>query len=86
LVRKGIAFRDAHEIVGRAVRFGVDNNRDLSAMSLQELQGFSSEIEDDVFTVLQLEGSMAARNHPGGTAPEQVRKAVSAARQRLAAQ
>ena len=83
LVRKGIAFRDAHEIVGRAVRFGIDNNKDLSAMSLQELQTFSSEIGDDVFAVLTLEGSMAARNHPGGTAPGQVHKAVSAARQRL---
>ncbi|MGB5178465.1 MAG: argininosuccinate lyase [Gammaproteobacteria bacterium] len=83
LVRKGIAFRDAHEIVGRAVRFGIDNARDLSAMSLQELQAFSGEIDDDVFAVLKLEGSMAARNHPGGTAPVQVRKAVAAARQRL---
>ena len=83
LVGKGIAFRDAHEIVGRAVRFGIDNDRDLSAMSLQELQAFSVEIDDDVFAVLRLDGSMAARNHPGGTAPEQVRKAVNAARQRL---
>jgi argininosuccinate lyase len=83
LVGKGIAFRDAHEIVGRAVRFGIDNKKDLSAMSLQELQAFSSEIDDDVFAVLKLEGSMAARNHAGGTAPVQVRKAVDAARQRL---
>ena len=52
-------------------------------MSLQELQAFSGEIDDDVFAVLKLEGSMAARNHPGGTAPAQVRKAVNAARQRL---
>jgi argininosuccinate lyase len=84
LVRKGIAFRDAHEIVGRAVRFGIDNNKDLSAMSLQELQAFSSMIDADVFTILTLEGSMAARNHPGGTAPGQVRKSVNAARKRLA--
>jgi argininosuccinate lyase len=83
LVRKGIAFRDAHEIVGRAVRFGIDTNKDLSAMSLQELRAFSSQIDDDVFAVLKLEGSMAARNHPGGTAPAQVRKAAAAARQRL---
>ncbi len=83
LAGKGIAFRDAHEIVGRAVRFGIDNKKDLSAMSLQELQAFSSEIDDDVFAVLKLEGSMAARNHAGGTAPVQVRKAVDAARQRL---
>jgi len=83
LVRKGIAFRDAHEIVGRAVRFGIDNNKDLSAMSLQELQAFSGDIDDEVFSVLKLEGSMAARDHPGGTAPGQVRKAVNAARKRL---
>ena len=83
LVRKGIAFRDAHEIVGRAVRHGIDNNKDLSEMSLDELQQFSAIIEDDVFSVLTLEGSMSARNHEGGTAPEQVRKAAAAARQRL---
>jgi argininosuccinate lyase len=84
LVRKGIAFRDAHEIVGRAVRHGVENNRDLSQMSLAELQAFSPMIDADVFEVLTLEGSMAARNHTGGTAPEQVSRAIAAARQRLA--
>jgi argininosuccinate lyase len=85
LVGKGIAFRDAHEVVGRAVRYGIDNDKDLSAMSLQELQGFSDMIDEDVFTVLSLAGSMAARDHVGGTAPAQVRKAVSAARLRLQA-
>jgi argininosuccinate lyase len=84
LVRKGIAFRDAHEIVGRAVRHGIENNRDLSQMSLAELQAFSPMIDADVFEVLTLEGSMAARNHTGGTAPEQVSRAIAAARQRLA--
>ena len=83
LVRKGIAFRDAHEIVGRAVRHGVDSGKDLSEMTLAELQEFSAIISDDVFEVLTLQGSMAARNHQGGTAPEQVRSAVTAARQRL---
>ena len=83
LVRKGIAFRDAHEIVGRAVRLGVDSKRDLSEMSLTELQGFSAVITEEVFDVLTLQGSMAARNHQGGTAPKQVSKAVAAARQRL---
>jgi argininosuccinate lyase len=83
LVRKGIAFRDAHEIVGRAVRHGVDSGKDLSAMTLEELQAFSELISDDVFTVLTLEGSMAARNHLGGTAPAQVRDAITAARERL---
>ena len=83
LVRKGIAFRDAHEIVGRAVRYGVDTGKDLAAMSLEELQAFSVLIGDDVFEVLTLEGSMAARNHLGGTAPAQVGDAITAARKRL---
>ena len=52
-------------------------------MTLEELQTFSEVISDDVFAVLTLEGSMAARNHPGGTAPAQVRDAINAARQRL---
>jgi len=84
LVRKGIAFRDAHEIVGRAVRHGIGSGKDLGEMSLAELQAFSGVIGDDVFGVLTLEGSMAARSHSGGTAPQQVHVAVAAARQRLA--
>jgi len=83
LVRKGIAFRDAHEIVGRAVRSGIETGKDLADMSLAELQAFSSTIEEDVFAVLTLEGSMAARDHTGGTAPAQVRGAAAAARERL---
>jgi argininosuccinate lyase len=84
LVRKGIAFRDAHEIVGRAVLYGVNNAKELSDMTLQELQRFSSVIEEDIFQVLSLEGSIAARNHPGGTAPQQVRSAIAVVRERLA--
>ena len=84
LVRKGVAFRDAHEIVGRAVRAGVEQDRDLSEMSLEDLQTFSSAIEADVFSVLTLEGSVAARDHTGGTAPEQVRAAIAGAQARLA--
>ncbi len=83
LVRKGLPFRDAHEVVGKAVAYGVENNKDLSEMDINELKGFSALIEDDVFKVLSLEGSVAARNHIGGTAPEQVRKAIAEARQRL---
>ena len=83
LVRKDVPFRDAHEIVGRAVRHGVDSGKDLSEMSLEELKGFSDTIEKDVFQVLTLEGSVAARNHIGGTAPEQVRAQVAEARERL---
>lgn len=84
LVRKGIPFRDAHEVVGKAVGFGVAENRDLSEMTLQELQQFSMEIDQDVFDILTLEGSVAARDHIGGTAPEQVRQAIDRARKRVA--
>jgi argininosuccinate lyase len=83
LVRKGVAFRDAHEVVGKAVRFGVDNGKDLSEMSLDQLRSYSDVIGDDVFQVLTLEGSVAARNHPGGTAPAQVRAALERVRARL---
>ncbi len=76
LVRKGIPFRDSHEVVGKAVAFGVAENRDLSEMTLEELQQFSDEITADVFDVLTLEGSVAARDHIGGTAPNQVRAAA----------
>jgi argininosuccinate lyase len=83
LVRNGVAFRDAHEVVGKAVRLGIDTGRDLSEMDLTELQAFSDAIGDDVFEVLTLQGSVAARDHIGGTAPRQVRAAVARARQRL---
>ncbi len=83
LVRRGLPFRDAHEVVGKAVAHGVANDKDLSEMDISELKGFSDMIDDDVFEVLSLEGSVAARNHIGGTAPEQVRKAIAEARRRL---
>lgn len=84
LVRKGVPFRDAHEIVGKSVAHGVATNKDLSEMSLDELQQFSDVIGKDVFEVLTLEGSVAARDHIGGTAPAQVRAAIERARARLA--
>ncbi len=83
LVRKGTPFRDAHEIVGQAVRAGIEQGVDLSQMPLAQLQSFSAQIEDDVFAVLSLEGSVAQRAHRGGTAPQQVLRAVAQARQRL---
>ncbi|OOZ36573.1 argininosuccinate lyase [Solemya velesiana gill symbiont] len=83
LVRKGTPFRDAHEVVGKAVALCVEKECDLSDLTLNELQGFSNAIADDVFDVLTLEGSVAARNHIGGTAPEQVRAAIQRARARL---
>jgi len=83
LVRKGIAFRDAHEVVGKAVRHAVERGCDLGELELEELRAFSQAIEPDVFGVLSLEGSAAARDHFGGTAPAQVRAAVARARAAL---
>ena len=83
LVKKGVPFRDAHEIVGKSVAFGVAEGRDLSDMTLEELQQFSDHIGPDVFDVLTLEGSVQARDHLGGTAPDQVRAAVGRARNQL---
>jgi argininosuccinate lyase len=83
LVRKGLAFRDAHEAVGLAVAHGVKTQQDLADMSLATLQGFCDVIDQDVFEVLTLEGSVNARNHLGGTAPAQVRHQVAQAKTRL---
>ncbi len=83
LVRNGVPFRDAHEIVGKAVGLGVETGRDLSEMKLEELQQFSKAIDKDVFDCLTLDGSVAARNHIGGTAPERVKEAVKTFRQLL---
>ncbi|WP_445360703.1 argininosuccinate lyase [Microbulbifer sp. EKSA005] len=83
LVRKGVAFRDAHEIVGQSVSFAIEQDKDLSELSLAQLQQFSTEIGEDVFEVLTLEGSVAARDHIGGTAPNQVRAACKRAREEI---
>ena len=84
LVRKGVAFRDSHEIVGSAVGFGVKTGKDLAEMTLEELQQFGDMITQDVFDVLTLEGSVSARDHIGGTAPNQVRAAAKRALEKLA--
>ncbi len=83
LVRKGVPFRDAHEAVARAVRHAEAKGVDLAALPLPELQSFSAKVGADVFDVLTLEGSVASRDHPGGTAPAQVRAAIGAARAEL---
>jgi argininosuccinate lyase len=83
LVKKGLPFRDAHEAVARAVRTCVDQGCDLSDMTLEQLRGFSNLIENDIFDVLTLEGSVAARDHIGGTAPKQVRLAIKEIRRQL---
>ncbi|MDH3633068.1 MAG: argininosuccinate lyase [Gammaproteobacteria bacterium] len=83
LVKKGVTFRDAHEAVGKAVAFAIKQGKDLSACTLKELQKFDKRIEEDVFEVLTLEGSINARNITGGTAPEQVLFQVNAGRERI---
>jgi argininosuccinate lyase len=83
LVKKGVPFRDAHETVAVAVRFAEQRSCDLSAISLAELQHFSALIGEDVYQVLTLEGSLASRNHTGGTAPQQVAAAIARARASL---
>ncbi len=84
LTRGGMPFRDAHEVVGKSVAYGIQQNKDLAEMSLAELQVFSADIKADVFEVLTLEGSVAARDHIGGTAPNQVRAAVKRGEKLLA--
>jgi argininosuccinate lyase len=83
LVKKGLPFRDAHEAVARAVRHAEARGCDLADLPLAELAAFSPLIADDVFAVLTLEGSVASRDHPGGTAPVRVRTAAAAARAAL---
>ncbi|SMN11711.1 Argininosuccinate lyase [uncultured Candidatus Thioglobus sp.] len=83
LVKKGLPFRDAHEVVGQSVAYGIKEEKDLSELSLEELQTFDASIENDVFDILSLEGSLCARDHLGGTAPNQVKQAIKIARMKL---
>ena len=83
LVKKGMPFREAHEVVAQAVRRAAEKGVDLAQLGMQELRQFSKLIDADVTDKLSLEGSLAARDHPGGTAPRQVRAAIARARERL---
>lgn len=83
LVKKGLPFRDAHEAVARAVRACENRGCDLADLSIDELRSFSPLIDSQVFAILTVAGSLAARNHIGGTAPVQVREAIARARLRL---
>jgi argininosuccinate lyase len=85
LVKKKMPFREAHEVVARAVRRAAEKGVDLAQLGVDELKQFSNLIDADVIDKLSLEGSLAARDHIGGTAPKQVRAAIARARQRLAA-
>jgi argininosuccinate lyase len=84
LVKKGLPFRDAHEVVAHAVKDAIAQGVDLSELSLSKLQSYNATIEQDVFDVLSLRGSLNARNLLGGTAPAQVRAQVARHRARLA--
>lgn len=81
LVKRGLPFRDAHDVVGKLVGVGIREKLDLSELPLATLQAASNLIDADVFDVLTLEGSVSARDHLGGTAPNQVRAAIARARQ-----
>ncbi len=83
LAKKGMPFRDAHEAVALAVRYAVDKKVDLSDLPLATLQEFATEISEDVYAVLTLEGSLNSRNHIGGTAPAQVKAAIARARKSI---
>lgn len=83
LVVNGLPFRDAHEVVGKTVQYAIQHDKELSSLTLEELQQFSEVIKEDVFAVLELEGSVSARNHVGGTAPEQVRAAIERLKNKL---
>lgn len=84
LTKKGLPFRDSHEVVARAVQFAEQKDCDLSDLKLSDLQTFSTLIEDDIFAILTLEGSMMSRDHIGGTSPTQVKAAIERARKLLA--
>ena len=84
LVKKGLPFRDAHEVVAHAVKSAMRQGLDLAELPLATLQGFAAAIEADVFDVLSLEGSLHARQLLGGTAPKQVLAQIERHRQRLA--
>ena len=81
LVRKSVPFRDAHELVGQAVQLAVSKGKGLEELSVEELNGpDQTVIESDIYDVLTLQGSIASRDHLGGTAPNQVRQAIARAR------
>ena len=83
LVKKGLPFRDAHEVVGKTVAFAISSGQDISELSLSDLQTFSKLIEEDIFDSISLEGSLSARNHIGGTSKAQIIKAIKVAKNSL---
>jgi argininosuccinate lyase len=85
LVQKKVPFRDAHEVVGKTVKYAIEQNKKLDELGLYELQKFSPSISEDVFKILSVKGSVASKNTYGGTAPEQVAAQIKLAKERLSA-
>ena len=83
LVQKKLPFRDAHEVVGKTVKYAIEQNKKLDELKLDELQKFSPSISDDVFDVLSVEGSVASKNTYGGTAPARVKEQIALAKKRM---
>ena len=83
LVKRGLPFRDAHDVVGKAVAYGIKENKDLSEFTLDELHAFNTSIESSVFDAISLEGSVNSRSHIGGTSPKQILNAIKVARNSL---
>jgi argininosuccinate lyase len=83
LVRKGLPFRNAHEVVGKTVRFCVENKKSIPELTLEEFRQFSADIDGDIFNYVTLEASVNARKATGGTAREAVEKEITLARQAL---
>jgi len=83
LVQKKVPFRDAHEVVGKTVKYAIEQNKKLDELGLHELQKFSPSISDDVFKILSVEGSVASKNTYGGTSPIQVISQIKLAKERL---
>ena len=80
LVSKGIAFRDAHEVVGQAVRIAIDEDKELAQLSIDQYKSLSNVISDDVFAVLETKGSAESKNVVGGTNPQQVKAQIEKAK------
>jgi argininosuccinate lyase len=83
LVRKGLPFRQAHEVTGAVIRFCIESGRDLPAVRLDELRGFHPDIDEDVYEVIDPRRSVSARDIPGGTAPSRVRRRLREMEQSL---
>ncbi len=83
LVQKRVPFRDAHEVVGKTVKYAIQQNKRLDELRLDELQKFSPSISEDVFEILSLDGSVASKNTYGGTAPARVKEQIELAKQRM---